>query len=307
MDSVDALEAVDELLGEGFAGFGPEEAAADAAVFFDREGEGQKHFDILLDVFGGVFVELLVGEGFGEPGGVEAEVDADVAVLFEAGVVELGAEAEDADRGGLELPEGFEGGGFVFGVGVGVGFGFGVGVGWGFIQFGGPEAPAHFELIGHVVVKLLGGFGYGAFDDGAGGVLVFFGAIVVDVDALVGGGFGEADGVDGGGVDALAGGVVGAADEGELAHDRDQRGREGVEAEVGEPETEVELIGHGSSLWHFCSRLAGGKRRAVVLCTMPTLGAKCAPKMGHPIRWGWEGGGVGRRTVAFCMMLTLAQ
>ncbi len=38
--SVDALEAVDEFLGEGFAGFGPEEAAADAAVFFDREGEG---------------------------------------------------------------------------------------------------------------------------------------------------------------------------------------------------------------------------------------------------------------------------
>jgi hypothetical protein len=38
--SVDALEAVDELLGEGFAGLGPEETAADAAVFFDREGEG---------------------------------------------------------------------------------------------------------------------------------------------------------------------------------------------------------------------------------------------------------------------------
>ena len=32
---VDALQAVDELLGEGFAGFGPEEAAADAAVFLD--------------------------------------------------------------------------------------------------------------------------------------------------------------------------------------------------------------------------------------------------------------------------------
>jgi hypothetical protein len=38
--SVDALEAADELLGEGFAGLGPKEAAADAAVFFDREGEG---------------------------------------------------------------------------------------------------------------------------------------------------------------------------------------------------------------------------------------------------------------------------
>jgi hypothetical protein len=37
---VDALEAVDEFLGQRLAGFGPEEAAADAAVFFDREGEG---------------------------------------------------------------------------------------------------------------------------------------------------------------------------------------------------------------------------------------------------------------------------
>ena len=102
--SVDALETLDELLDEGFAGFGPEEAAADAGVFFDGEGEGQKHLYILLNVFGGVFVELFVFEGFGEPGGVETEVDADVAVLFEAGVVELGAEAEDFDGGGLELP-----------------------------------------------------------------------------------------------------------------------------------------------------------------------------------------------------------
>ena len=113
---VDALEAVDEFLGEGFAGFGPEEAAADAAVFFDGEGEGEEHFDVLLNVFGGGFVELFVFEGFGEPGGVEAEVDADVAVLFEAGVVELGAEAEDADGGGLELPEGVEADGLGFGV-----------------------------------------------------------------------------------------------------------------------------------------------------------------------------------------------
>jgi hypothetical protein len=37
---VDALEAVDELLGQGFAGFGPEEAAGCGAVLLDREGEG---------------------------------------------------------------------------------------------------------------------------------------------------------------------------------------------------------------------------------------------------------------------------
>jgi hypothetical protein len=37
---IDALEAVDELLREGFAGFGPEETAADVAVFFHGESEG---------------------------------------------------------------------------------------------------------------------------------------------------------------------------------------------------------------------------------------------------------------------------
>ena len=47
-------------------------------------------------------------------------------------------------------------------------------------------------------MELLGGFGDGVFDDGAGGVLVFFGAFVVDVDALVGGRLGEADGIDAG-------------------------------------------------------------------------------------------------------------
>jgi hypothetical protein len=32
---VEALQAGDEFFGEGFAGFGPEEAAGDAAVLFD--------------------------------------------------------------------------------------------------------------------------------------------------------------------------------------------------------------------------------------------------------------------------------
>lgn len=101
---VDALEAVDELLGEGFAGFGPEKAAADAAVFFDREREGEEHLYILLNVFGGIFVEIFLFEGFGEPGSVETEVDADVAVLFEAVVIKPRSEAEDFDGGGLGLP-----------------------------------------------------------------------------------------------------------------------------------------------------------------------------------------------------------
>ncbi len=77
-------------------------------------------------------------------------------------------------------------------------------------------------------MELLGGFGYGVFDDGVFGLL---GAVVVDVDALVGGGFVEADGVDAGRGDSFV-----SADEGELAHDRDERFGERFEAEVGEPE-----------------------------------------------------------------------
>ena len=77
-------------------------------------------------------------------------------------------------------------------------------------------------------MELFGCLGDGVFDEGGGGVL---GAVVVDVKALVGGGFVEADGVGAGGGDA---GVP--ADEGELAHDRDEGRGEGVEAEVGEPE-----------------------------------------------------------------------
>jgi hypothetical protein len=233
------LEAVDELLGEGFAGLCPEEAAADAAVFLDREGEGEKHFDVLLDVFGGGFVELFVFEGLGEPRRVEAEVDADVAVLVEAGVVEGWAEAEDADGGGLKLPDRIETG--EFGVDVGVGIATGTGVAG--IKLGGPEVPAHLELVGGVVVELFGGLGDGVFDDGGGGVAAFFGAIIGDVDSLVGGGFGEADGIGGGCGDPLF-----ATDEGELAHDRDESRGEGVEAEVGKPEAKVELIGHEDSL-----------------------------------------------------------
>jgi len=127
-------------------------------------------------------------------------------------------------------------------------------------DFRGPEFPSHLELVGHVVVELFGGFGDGVFDDGAGGVLVLFRAIVVDVDALVGGCLGEANGVDAGRSYALF-----SADERELAHDRDHRRRQGFEAEVGKPETEVELIGHECSL----DLLA-------VLMTCPARRAHCA-------------------------------
>ena len=104
---------------------------------------------------GGFGVEFALGGlaagGFEGPGGVEAEVDADVAVLGVAGLVELGAEAEDADGGWALLPEGGggvrfagEGDGLVgaaggdvveavFEVCVGVMFGVEVGTGGGFV------------------------------------------------------------------------------------------------------------------------------------------------------------------------------
>lgn len=149
-----------------------------------------------------------------------------MSVLLEAGVVEVGAEAEDADGGGLELPESVEVHEGVVVV-VLVDVGVGSGGGWG-VVFGDPELPSHLELVGHVVVELLGGFGYGVFDDG---VLGFLGAVVVDVDALVGGGFVESDGVDAGCGDSFF-----SADKGELAHDRGEFFGKRFEAEVGKPE-----------------------------------------------------------------------
>ena len=63
------------------------------------------------------------------------------------------------------------------------------------------------------------------FDDGVGGV---FGALVIDVEALVGGGLGEVDGIDGGGGDAaglgFSGGVGRGGYEGELPEHAVERG-----------------------------------------------------------------------------------
>ena len=85
------------------------------------------------------------------------------------------------------------------------------------------ELPAHLELVGHVVVELLGGprrrrHSMAASAVAASGIRISAGRRVasaagaVGVDALVGGGLGEVDGVGGGGGDATA------ADDGELAH-----------------------------------------------------------------------------------------
>lgn len=215
---VDALETFDELLGERFAGFSPEKAAADAAVFFYQKRKGKEHFDILLDMFRCGFIELFVFEVFGEPWGVEAEVDADVAVLVEAGVVELWPEAEDANGRGLLTPERIES--------CGTGFGLEITDWGGVLDVWSPELPTHLELVGGVFVELLGGFGYGVLDDGGFGVAAFFGTVVVDVDALVGWRFGEAERIGGGGYDALGfgRGAGRCADGGELAHNRNQSG-----------------------------------------------------------------------------------
>src|ERR1700712_1340272 len=57
---IQTLQAGDELFGEWFAGFCPEQAAGNAAVFFDRKGEGQQLFYVLLNAFRRVNVDDFV-------------------------------------------------------------------------------------------------------------------------------------------------------------------------------------------------------------------------------------------------------
>ena len=241
---VEALEAGDEFFGEGFAGLGPQEATRDAAVLLDGEGEGEEFFDVLLDALGGVLVELVVGEGVSMIQGVSRPKSTRMWPFWsKLASSNCGAEAEDADGGGLEAPGGVGWVGGIFGIfgvvddgEVGVdGLKAGAGVTNG-VEVRCPEFPAHFELVGHVFVEEFGGFGDGVFDDGGLGGL---GAVVVDEEALVGGWLGEVDGVGGCGGDT---GVAG--DERELAQHGDERGGEGLEAKVGKPHAEVELIGH---------------------------------------------------------------
>ncbi len=62
-------------------------------------------------MFGGLGAGFFVVPDFflvENPGGVEAEVDADVAVLLEGGVVEFGAEGEELYGFGAALPEAVE-------------------------------------------------------------------------------------------------------------------------------------------------------------------------------------------------------
>lgn len=113
-----------------------------------------------------------------------------------------------------------------------------------------PEHPTHFKLVGGVVVKLFGRFGDSIFDDGATGVFRVFGAVVEDVNALVRWGLGPVDGISGGGGDAakIAAGLAVFGDERELAQHVHHGVGQRLEAKVGEPQAEVELIGHLSIL-----------------------------------------------------------
>ena len=166
----------------------------------------------------------------------------------------LRAEAEDADGVGAQPPGGAGGAG---GEGVEIGVGVVLVAAGGeakaavcrLLVLGGPELPAHLELVRHVVVELLGGLGDGGVDEfveGVGGGIDWDGGVEVrgggiGVDALVGGRLGEVDGIGGGGGDTLG------ADLGELAQDPGKRGRQGLQAEVGIPEAEIEAVCHGGS------------------------------------------------------------
>jgi hypothetical protein len=179
-------------------------------------------------------------------------VDQEVSVLLVTGDVEAGAESENADGLGAQPPivvGEVEGGGIEIGVGVVLvaAGGEAKGAECGIVALLGPELPVHLELVGHVVVELLGGFGdggvdefVGCFDGGIdwdGGVEVGRGRL--DVDALVGGRLGEVNGIGGGSGDTLG------ADQCKLAQDAGKRGGKGLQAEVGIPEAEIEAVCHG--------------------------------------------------------------
>src|SRR5665213_446370 len=60
---IESLKPGDQLFGEGLAGFGPQETAADATVLFCGQSKGQQHLDVLLDALLRDLVEFGVFEG----------------------------------------------------------------------------------------------------------------------------------------------------------------------------------------------------------------------------------------------------
>ena len=105
---------------------------------FQSGGEGEELGDIFLDVLQALSVEL---EFFVEKRGVEAEVEADVTVLFVVAVFKVRAEGVEANDGGLFAPE-FSGGD-ALGSGV-FGSGGWVGDDWGTAGGGGGEGVDEF-------------------------------------------------------------------------------------------------------------------------------------------------------------------
>jgi len=177
---VDALEAGDEFLGEGFAGLGPEQARGDAAVLLDEQGKGEELFDVLLDVELG-----LLSRGWSSSGKSSTQGVSRPKSMRRCRSVRIPRRRRrDRSRGcarcGVRSFQGCQGCGRrdrpdrnrgrspgraparrrlgrVIQAAVG---------GVGFLQR--PELPAHFELVGHVVVELLGGLGDGGFELGVG-------------------------------------------------------------------------------------------------------------------------------------------
>jgi len=134
-------------------------------MFLNRQSEGKKFLDVLLDLLLGSFVEILVFQNLWRvqyPRCVEAEIHTDMAVLVVSAFIELRAKASDFDGIGLQPPGGVE----PFG------------------RLRQPELPFHLELVGGVVMELFGSLSYGIFDLG---VIAFLRLLVIDIDALVDG------------------------------------------------------------------------------------------------------------------------
>lgn len=181
-------------------------------MLLHTEDEGEQDLDVLRETLFAVFVKVVF---FLHEGCVQAEVDADVAVLLEGRVVELRAEAGDLDRCGLQLPgsvQAFAG------------------------DDGLPQLPLHLKLVGGVVVQAFGRFGDGVLCQG---LFAGFGTVVEHEDALEDGRLIPSQRDGGRDADAIV-----AADLAELLQDGDELLRQGSETEVWEPEAEIELICH---------------------------------------------------------------
>ena len=90
-------------------------------------------------------------------------------------------------------------------------------------------------------MQLLGGFGDGIFDDGTFRILGGLGAVVIDVDSLIGGRLGPVDRVDAGCCDAAerAVGLAILGDDRKLPQHAYKRCRQRLQSKVRVPQTEI--------------------------------------------------------------------